>query len=735
MLVSPLYIQAQLVNNPYYQERKSQRIAYIPVYNTYNMGIYRNNLGSNIYNNVQNGSNINNNNYSGYSIVNQNRILNYNPYHRYIIIQKYTNPNNNYANLIQTNKVYITPNYLVKKNLIPQPQIPNQAYIAAKPMIDLNIIDNQNQTSNNAATEPNYSILSLPNEQGLDSNLNYSQKTYQNTINTINNDASQPNLHLSLKQSQVFIENQLNNGAPLNNGIIGINNNINESNVNNINNAVNIKITDSNIFQNNYNSNIANNILTANQNNNNNNNIQNSLLNENINKPINPTLNHIISPTENQYINQNSGQISNQNLNGILNKSIPSLKKTSNDNDIITIDLDEYINQSLNPQKNQFGRMNSFKANENQNNLISPHKNTFLNSNEPILEEERKSLNLNLANELVSQPNTMNQFLNFSLSEPIISPNRLNNNLVKEGGILKNYSTISRPGSDKNGMTKTNQDSLFSKLSINNVKDFNIFGVLDGHGPSGHFISQFAAQFIQNYIINNPELKNLSKTEEIYFKLKENNYKIIKQAFILIDNQLKSQNFDSKESGTTCCLVIQIGNHIICANVGDSRSIAVFDENNDKNLNQLKAIPLSIDYKPDMPEERNRILMSGGWVEQATNSLGVKMGPYRIFAPGEDYPGLAMSRSIGDLEGKKFGVTAEPGIIEYNISEKSKYIVMCSDGIWEFLSNEHVKDLGKGFYLNNDPNGFVEELITQSMIEWKCNDSIVDDTTVIVLYF
>jgi len=753
MIVSPYYIQTNLVNNPYLQERKSQRsIAYIPLYKSYNMGIYRNNLGSNIsqlkeyYNNLQQGNNINTN-YSGYSLINQNRILNYNPYKKYIIIQNYRNPNNNYGimntNLVQNNKIYVTPNYLVNQNL--NPHISNQAYIAAKPRIDLNAINNQNHSLNNSAITPNYSYLNLSREQTLNNNLNYTQNNYQSNTNTTNyNDISQPNLNSSLSQSQIFNENQINNNAPVNNGITDINNRINESNENNI------KIRDSNMFQNNFNPNVANKALATNNNNNNSNNIQNNLLNESINNQVNSNPNHIINPNESQYINQNSNQISNQNLNDILNNNIPSFKPTSNDNDIITIDLDEYIkNQSLSPQENQYDHMNSFKVEEkknigqtlneqqslNQNNLISQEKNTYLNSNNGIQKEERKSLRLSLENELFSQSETMNHFLNESSSQPTIFSNGLNNSLANGGGILKNYSTLSRPGSDKDGMTKTNQDSLFSRLSINNVKDFNIFGVLDGHGPSGHFISQFAAQFIQNYIINNPGLKNLSKTEEIYFKLKENNYQIIKQAFILIDNQLKSQNFDSKESGSTCVLVVQIGNHLICANVGDSRAIAVFDENNDKNLNQLKAIPLSIDYKPDMPEERNRILMSGGLVEQATNCLGVKMGPFRIFAPGEDYPGLAMSRSIGDLEGKKFGVTAEPGIIEYNISENTKYVVLGSDGIWEFLSNEHVKNLGKGFYLNNDPNGFVEELLTQSLIEWRCNDSIVDDSTVIVLYF
>ena len=127
--------------------------------------------------------------------------------------------------------------------------------------------------------------------------------------------------------------------------------------------------------------------------------------------------------------------------------------------------------------------------------------------------------------------------------------------------------------------------------------------------------------------------------------------------------------------------------------------------------------------------------MSGGLVEQAVNSFGIRTGPYRIFAPGEDYPGLAMSRSIGDLEGKNFGVIAEPGIIEYNIDDNTKYIVLCSDGVWEFLSNEHVKETGKLFYLNNNPHDYVEEILKQSVIEWQNNDSIIDDITAIVLYF
>jgi len=33
----------------------------------------------------------------------------------------------------------------------------------------------------------------------------------------------------------------------------------------------------------------------------------------------------------------------------------------------------------------------------------------------------------------------------------------------------------------------------------------------------------------------------------------------------------------------------------------------------------------------------------------------------RVYAPGKQLPGLAMSRSIGDHEAHKFGVTSIPG--------------------------------------------------------------------------
>ena len=110
--------------------------------------------------------------------------------------------------------------------------------------------------------------------------------------------------------------------------------------------------------------------------------------------------------------------------------------------------------------------------------------------------------------------------------------------------------------------------------------------------------------------------------EDIYLSLKKNDFAIIKNAFITADENIKNMDFDVDESGTTCVLLIILGTHLICANVGDSRCILTYSENNDPELSELKVLPLSIDYKIAIPEERNRIIKAGGLVEQLKDSMG-----------------------------------------------------------------------------------------------------------------
>ena len=92
--------------------------------------------------------------------------------------------------------------------------------------------------------------------------------------------------------------------------------------------------------------------------------------------------------------------------------------------------------------------------------------------------------------------------------------------------------------------------------------------------------------------------------------------------------------------GTTATVCLMHDDvHLYVAHVGDSRAIL---------CSEGKALKLTKEHTPDDSEERYRILASGGHV--TWSSIG------RPRVNGK----LEMTRSIGDMELKAAGVTAEP---------------------------------------------------------------------------
>lgn len=68
------------------------------------------------------------------------------------------------------------------------------------------------------------------------------------------------------------------------------------------------------------------------------------------------------------------------------------------------------------------------------------------------------------------------------------------------------------------------------------------------------------------------------------------------------------------------------------------------------------------------------------------------VGPPRVWLPDDNIPGLGMSRSFGDKIGSQVGVIAKPEIMEWVLSEEDKFIMIASDGIWEFMDSEEVRN-------------------------------------------
>ena len=319
-------------------------------------------------------------------------------------------------------------------------------------------------------------------------------------------------------------------------------------------------------------------------------------------------------------------------------------------------------------------------------------------------------------------------------------------NTLNEEFSATNYIKVSEglsiAGKNEYGNKKTNQDTFIIEKNVNGILNFNIFGVLDGHGDDGHFASQFVSRFVVHRIKNHPLIKKLDEPKKIYNQLISNGYEIIANIYIDADIQIQKEKFNVTRSGTTIVLVIQLEEHIICANTGDSRAIAIFDENYEDNLVDSKIFPLSYDCKPELPNEMKRIISCGGVVEKTEYSDDDEDEededdplPYRVWAKGEDYPGLAMSRSIGDMDAKKVGVIPNPQIVEYTIDFFSKYMLLASDGIWEFISNEEAMRIGNKYYLRNDPKGLCHELTQKAIKLWEKKDVVIDDITIIVVFF
>ena len=299
-------------------------------------------------------------------------------------------------------------------------------------------------------------------------------------------------------------------------------------------------------------------------------------------------------------------------------------------------------------------------------------------------------------------------------------------NALPEGRVKK-VGSYSQAGKGEDGFTKVNQDSFLVLQNQYNFKDFNIFSVMDGHGVNGHLVSRFVTKYFTSFFKNNKKMNSNSNEDEVYYRLKKNDSDILKRAFRHAERDIeKNSDIDANFSGTTCVMVLQVGEKLLCANVGDSRAIMVKENN--------KIIPLSIDQKPDDPEESKRIIENGGEISQFEED-GEKSGPFRVWKKGEVYPGIAMSRSIGDFIATTLGVVPIPKFIDEKIDKDTKFIVVASDGVWEFLDNQKVADIVMPFYKKNDPDGACKALIKESTDWWNQEDIVVDDITVIVVFF
>ena len=309
--------------------------------------------------------------------------------------------------------------------------------------------------------------------------------------------------------------------------------------------------------------------------------------------------------------------------------------------------LNYQSNQNINNYSNSLNTSNISYS--NKNNKIITFNMSFTSGQTTQFSDDQSSLFVSTFNKFIKkyglelyQKDLKNIFcnakkvdLNKSLLDNKIEQNSsvliiLNNdnilkviNKIFKKNILHNEITIA--GRDIKGFTKkNNQDASLSIINVGGIQGFNLFGVLDGHGEDGHFVSQYCKSF---FIKKMEEFKN-NTAEGIYNKLKMKNFQYIINCFKDADIEMTRQSkFDYCDSGTTCTLVLQLNNHLICANVGDSRSILIYDNNTNTNQD---IFVLSEEHVPTLSKERERIIKSGGIFDKYRDKYGNEIGQDRI---------------------------------------------------------------------------------------------------------
>lgn len=57
-----------------------------------------------------------------------------------------------------------------------------------------------------------------------------------------------------------------------------------------------------------------------------------------------------------------------------------------------------------------------------------------------------------------------------------------------------------------------------------------------------------------------------------------------------------------------------------------------------------------------------------------------------------------MSRSFGDNISKPVGVSSDPEIIKMKLDKRDRFVLLASDGVWEFITNQEVLQLIVPYY-------------------------------------
>ncbi|KAL4557010.1 hypothetical protein LXL04_035180 [Taraxacum kok-saghyz] len=188
----------------------------------------------------------------------------------------------------------------------------------------------------------------------------------------------------------------------------------------------------------------------------------------------------------------------------------------------------------------------------------------------------------------------------------------------------------------------------------NSIK-FDFYGVYDGHG--GSRVAYACRERLHKLLAAEMNIQNRSTTAEMNWE------NLMVESFTKMDEEVNETDVvDSM--GSTAVVAVVGDKEIVVANCGDSRAVL---------SRGGFSVPLSVDHKPDRPDELERIECSGGRV--------IDWNGLRVLGV------LATSRAIGDRQLKPY-VIPKPEVTVNKREDADEFMILASDGLWDVISND-----------------------------------------------
>ena len=229
--------------------------------------------------------------------------------------------------------------------------------------------------------------------------------------------------------------------------------------------------------------------------------------------------------------------------------------------------------------------------------------------------------------------------------------------------------------------------------------------VCDGHGEEGEVVSGMVRRVVtaSSALARSFEAGSGMSAESAFVSTAD-----------VVRRELGSN--EAVMSGSTCIqVVLREDGQLVVTNLGDSRAVGAPRDRS------LPAVDLSVDQKPDRPDELQRIRAMGGRVTQRRGDVP-RVG------------GLALSRAFGDLAAHAAGVISVPESASF-VASDLEFVVVASDGVWDMASSNDVVELVRGMVsAGSSPVDVASELVRRCRVAWLAETSggYCDDVTAVV---